>query len=109
MKCVFCNGELKSEIVDYKEFGISLGKFPAKVCIKCSEIFFESESVDKIQLKSKQLGLFGLKEEVKIAKIGNSTAIRIPKKIAEFLNLKPGKDASIYPEDHKLIIEAKSV
>lgn len=105
MKCVFCNGKLKNTIAEYKEFGVSLGRFNAKVCAKCGETFFEPATVDKIQAKSRQLGLFGLEEKVKIAKIGNSTAIRIPKRIAEFLNLKPGRKASIYPEDHKLVIE----
>lgn len=105
MKCIFCNGKLEGKIVEHKEMGVSLGRFPAKVCTKCNEVFFEPEIVDKIQAKSKELGLFGMKEKVKIAMIGNSTAVRIPKKIADFLKIKPGKVASIYPEDHKLIIE----
>lgn len=60
MKCIFCNCDLECEKVEYKEFGVSLGKFPAKVCMNCNESFFESESVDKIQSRSKELGLFGL-------------------------------------------------
>ena len=107
-KCILCNGNLKNETIDYTEFGVSLGKFPAKVCEKCNESFFEPDIVDKIQLKSKEMGLFGLKEKVKIAKIGNSIAIRIPKRIADFLHLKPGKETSVYPgEDHKVIIECQ--
>lgn len=106
MKCVFCNGILKKSNVEYKEQGISLGKFRANVCTKCGEAFFEPEIVDKIQIKSKKLGLFGLKANVKIAKIGNSLAVRIPKKIAEFLKLKQGEETAIYPQGHKLIIEA---
>ncbi len=106
MKCVFCDGTLKESNVEHKEHGISLGKFKAKVCMKCGESFFEPEVVDKIQTKSKKLGLFGLKANVKIAKIGNSIAVRIPKKIAEFLKFKPGEETSMYPQNHKLIIEA---
>src|SRR3989344_3514658 len=98
-KCILCNGNLKNETVDYSEFGVSLGKFPAKVCEKCNESFFEADIVDKIQTKSKELGLFGLKKNVKIAKVGNSLAIRIPKRIAEFLKLKSGEETSVYPED----------
>jgi hypothetical protein len=105
MKCVFCNGLLKEDSIEYKEYGISLGKFKAKVCTKCNESFFEPEVVDKIQNKSKKLGLFGLKANIKIAKIGNSLAVRIPKKIAEFLKLKQGEETAVYPQDHKLIIE----
>lgn len=106
MKCVFCNGELKKGNIEYKEYGISLGRFPAKICDECKESFFEPEIVDKIQAKSKELGLFGLKAKVKIARIGNSIAVRIPKRIAEFLKLKPGEVTAIYPQNRKLIIEA---
>lgn len=105
MKCIFCNGILKEGNVEHKEQGILLGKFPAKVCTKCGESFFEEKIVDRIQARSKQLGLFGLKAKVKIAKVGNSIAVRIPKKIVEFLKLKVGEETSIYPQDHKLIIE----
>lgn len=61
MKCIFCNEELKNRTVDYKEFGISLGKFPAKICTKCNESFFESNTINQIQKKSKRLNLFGIK------------------------------------------------
>ena len=108
MKCVLCKGELKEGIIEYKEFGISFGKFPAKVCTKCGESYFEGNIVDNIQKKSKEFGLFGLKKDVKIAKVGNSLAVRIPKKIAEFLKLKKGEETSVYPDNHRLIIEAKS-
>ena len=89
MKCVMCNGKLEDRTIDREEFGISLGKFKAKVCLKCGEIFFDSKTVDKIQLKSKELGLFGISSrKTKIAKVGNSLAVRIPKEIAIFANLK---------------------
>ena len=44
------------------------------------------------------MGLFGLAKKAKVAEIGNSIAIRIPKEIAEFLKLKKGKEVIIFPE-----------
>ena len=103
MKCIFCNGELKRGEVEHKELGISLGKFPASVCSKCGEVFFDESSVDRIQKKSKELGLFGLAKKTKVAKVGNSLAIRIPKEIAEFVNLKKEELVRIIPKNHKEI------
>jgi predicted nucleic-acid-binding Zn-ribbon protein len=105
MKCAFCNGELKEETVEHKEFGISLGKFQAQVCKKCGEPFYDSGIVDTIQEKAKKLGLFGLVSHVRAAKVGNSIVIRIPKKTADFVNLKPGTEVIIHPEANKIIAE----
>jgi|SRR3989338_5434576 len=105
MKCAFCKGELKEETIEHKEFGISLGKFQAKVCQKCGEPFYEESIVDKIQDKAKKFGLFGLVNRVRAAKVGNSIIIRIPKKTADFVNLKPGTEVIIHPEGNKIIAE----
>lgn len=105
MKCVMCEGMLQGETVEHTEFGISLGKFKASKCAKCGEIFFDSKTVDKIQAKSKELGLFGLaSKKSKIAKVGNSLAVRIPKEIAEFTKLKKEKEIRIIPKSQKEII-----
>ena len=106
MKCAMCGkGNLKEKMVDYKEFGVSLGKYKADVCAKCGEVFFDSETARKIQAKSRELGLFGLTKKTKVAKVGNSLAIRIPKEIAEYLHLKEGTETWIQPEGDKLVIE----
>src|SRR3989344_7033412 len=99
MKCVICNGLLEEKLIEHKEFGISLGKFKAKVCSSCGEAIFDSKTVDKIQSRSKELGLFGLaSKKTKVAQVGNSLAIRIPKEIAEFTNLKKEKEVRIIPK-----------
>ena len=98
MKCVICNNKTIQKILEYKEFGVSLGNFPAEVCEKCNEIYFDEKSVEKIQNKSKELGLFGLAKKVKVAELGNSIAIRIPKDIVKFLNLKKGAEVILFPE-----------
>src|SRR3989344_4588524 len=104
MKCVFCNGELNKEEVEHKELGVSLGKFSALKCSKCNEVFFDEFSVEKIQKKSKELGLFGLSKKTKVAKVGNSLAIRIPKEIAEFVNLKKEELVKIIPKNQNELI-----
>ena len=101
MKCVICGGETIKKNVEYKEFGVLLGNFKADVCKKCNETYFDEETAGKIQEKSKQMGLFGLAKKAKVAEVGNSIAIRIPKEIAEFLNLKKGKEITMFPEGKK--------
>jgi hypothetical protein len=106
MKCVICEGALKEKLVEHKEFGISFGKFKAQVCAKCGEVFYDSDVVDKIQAKSKELGLFGLSKKTKVAQVGNSLAIRIPKEIAKFIHLKKEEEVKIVPKSsNELIIE----
>ncbi|MBI2650301.1 AbrB/MazE/SpoVT family DNA-binding domain-containing protein [Candidatus Woesearchaeota archaeon] len=57
--------------------------------------------------QARKKGVWGLGKKTKITKTGNSLAVRIPKEIANFLNLKEGKEAYMHPEkDNKLIIEA---
>ena len=98
MKCIICNGETIKKNVEYRESGVLLGTFSANICQKCGETFFNEKTAEKIQQKSKQMGLFGLAKKAKVAEIGNSIAIRIPKEIAEFLKLKKGKEVVIFPE-----------
>ena len=109
MKCPICEkGTLKKSKTKEYMFGVYLGEFPAEVCTKCGESFTDSTTTKKIEEAAKKKGIWGLGARTKITKTGNSMAVRIPKKIANYLNLKEGEDAFIHPEDHKLVIEAKS-
>ena len=105
MKCVFCKAETVEQEVEYKEYGISLGKFSGMICTNCGETFFDADIVKKIQQKSKEKGLFGLSRKVKVGKIGDSLMVRIPKEIAKFAKLKEGEEVRITPEVEKIIIE----
>ena len=98
MKCVMCNSALKEKLVEYEEYGTSFGKHKAKVCDKCGEIYFDPETVDEIQEKSKKLGLFGIVKKAIVAQVGNSLAIRIPKEIALATGLKKGREVIIAPK-----------
>ncbi|MBI5391813.1 AbrB/MazE/SpoVT family DNA-binding domain-containing protein [Candidatus Woesearchaeota archaeon] len=62
--------------------------------------------VKNIQRKSKELWLFGLAKKTKVARVGNSLAIRIPKEIANFMDLKKEREVIILPSGkNKIIIE----
>jgi|SRR3989344_8020779 len=107
MKCPICNkGELKKGSIKEEMFGVYLGEFPAQICSECGESFTNSETMKKIEESAKQKGIWGLGTKTKVTRTGNSLAIRIPKNIAKYLNLKEGKEAYIHPEKNKIIIEA---
>jgi len=108
MKCPICEkGALKKGKIREAMFGVDLGEFPAEVCIKCGESFTDEETTRKIEEAAKKKGIWGLGMKTKIMKSGNSLAVRIPKKIADRLNLKQGTEAFIHPQDNKLIVEAQ--
>ena len=106
MKCPLCNkGNLRKKEIDERMFGVYLGKFPADVCDVCNESFTDEETTRIIENVAKKKGIWGLGLKTKIAKTGNSLAVRIPKRIAEFLNLKEGEEAYIHPDADRLVIE----
>ena len=104
-KCEECGGNLLKKKVEFKIYGIILGLFPADVCSKCGEELFDEKISQEIDELAKKRGLWGLDRKVKIVKIGNSLAVRIPKAISNFLGLKEGKEALMKPEKDKIIIE----
>lgn len=107
-KCALCRGNLKKEIVDYKVYGKSLGKFPALVCKTCGEQWFDEKTSIKIEQAEKKANLFGLSRESKISYSGNSLIIRLPKNIAKFMNIKKESHIMIYPESkNKLAIDLR--
>ena len=88
-------------------FGVYLGEFPAEVCSNCNESYTNSAITKEIESIARKKGLWGLGATTKITKTGNSLAVRIPKKIVDYLNLKNGKKAYLHPEKDKLIIESE--
>jgi len=102
-KCALCNGNLKKEIIDYKVYDKSLGRFPAMVCDSCEEQWFDEETSRKIEQAEKEANLFGLHKESKISYSGNSLIIRIPQNIAKFMDLKKESRVMIYPENKNKI------
>ena len=107
MRCPVCEkGNLRKGRVKESMFGVFLGEFQAEICTKCGESFTDEKTTKEIEELAKKKGLWGLGKKTKITKTGNSLAIRIPKEIVEFLNLKEGKEAYIHPEKNRIIIES---
>lgn len=106
MKCPTCEkGTLKPVMERHVLFGVDLGAYPGEKCTLCGEVFTDASVMEEIQAMAKEKGIWGLSRKTKIAKAGNSLAVRIPKDVANFLHLKEGKEAFIHPEQDKLIIE----
>lgn len=105
-KCPICErGMLKEEKIKETMFGVYLGEFPAEVCTSCGESFTDEKTTQQIEAIAKKKGIWGLGIKTKLARTGNSLAIRIPQKIAKFLKLKEGEDMYIHPDNKRLIIE----
>ncbi len=108
MKCPVCEiGILKRGKIKEYMFGVYLGAFAADMCPHCGESFTDEITTRKIEEAAKGKGVWGLGAVTKITKTGNSLAIRIPKKIADYLKLKNGEEAYLHPEMGKLVIESK--
>lgn len=105
-KCPICEqGTLKPTTEEHKLFGVNLGKYPGEKCTNCGEVFTDSAIIEKIETAAKQKGIWGIGRKTKIAKAGNSLAVRIPQEVAKYLKLKIGKEAYVHPEQNKIIIE----
>lgn len=86
-------------------YGVKLGTFPALVCERCKETYTDALTTEKIGQAAKKKGIWGLGMKITIGKSGNSLAVRIPKKLADYLGLESGHEATIHPKGRKLIIE----
>ncbi len=106
-KCPVCG---KSELIRQKrhaeQYGFDLGAYVAEVCPSCGEVFWDEKSVPKMEQRAKKLGLWGLEQRTKIATVGNSLAVRIPKRLADFLGLSRGTEVLVHPlGKDKLLVE----
>ncbi len=104
MKCTSCEkSELTRKKVEYIQFGIALGKFDALVCPSCGETLFEGSASEQIEKKAKELGIWGLARKARIGTSGTSLDVKLPKQIADFMELKKGQEIVIAPADKRKI------
>lgn len=98
MKCYECEkGNLIKKKIEYRKYGILIGKYPAEVCPKCGEVFFDSRVVGEIEEKVKRIGLWGLRNRTKIGTSGNALDIKLYKRLVDFFSLHKGQDVEIEP------------
>ncbi|MFQ5815996.1 MAG: hypothetical protein ACE5G7_05815 [Candidatus Hydrothermarchaeaceae archaeon] len=108
MDCPICECSMERKKIPYQIGSVKLGSFEADVCTSCGEVFFTEKSSDAIDKKAKEDGLWGLGKKGKIGYSGNSLIVRIPKKVAEFMNLETGVEILIKPEGkRRLVIEVE--
>lgn len=103
-KCLECGGVYSEKMIDFSLYGISLGRYKAKVCNSCNDTLFNESESNKIDETAKEKKIWGLESKTTVGKVGNSLDIKISKKLAEFAGLKKGENVSIYPESRKKLI-----
>jgi hypothetical protein len=82
-----CGGLLKKSKTEVEFFGIDFGIRSSEVCTRCCAEYLSQELIEEIEDEVKRKGLFGLERKGRIAKSGNSLVIRVPKEIADSLNI----------------------
>lgn len=107
VRCPVCGrGELHRQRRRAEQYGFDLGIYLAEVCSACGEVFWDERSVQRMEQKAKRMGVWGLEQKTRIAIVGNSLAVRIPKRIADFLGLRRGVEVLVHPiGKDKLVVE----
>lgn len=84
IKCPRCNkGILKKGMASYSEFGVHFGRYLADICTYCKEAWFDEDVAQKLEDKSKKLGLFGLSKKIRVDYSNGILKLRFPKKFAK--------------------------
>lgn len=106
-KCPICEiGNLKEGNLEEEMFGISLGRYQAEICDNCGESIVDENTMLEIEQKARKLGIWGLAKKIKVVRIGNSLAVRLPADVAKFMKLHEGSEIFLHPEGTtKIILE----
>lgn len=102
-----CGGKLKWKKEHLIQEGVDCGILDVEICDKCGEEYLPDESLEIVEKKLREAGLWGVKrKEIKFWKSGKSVTMRFPSEIAKGLGLANIKKGHIYQEgSHKLSIE----
>ncbi len=100
-----CGGRVKWKKDKVVIEGIDCGVLDVEVCNKCGEEYLPDESLEAVEGKLKAAGLWGIKrKKVSFWKSGNSVVLRIPKEIADSLNIESNTHADVYAEGKKKLV-----
>jgi len=99
-----CGGLMKKTKTEVEFFGIDFGVRSCEICTRCGAEYLSQELIEEIEAEVKSRGLFGLERKGRITKSGNSLVIRVPKEIADSLNIEKDSRITIYPSDRKRLI-----
>ncbi len=101
-----CGGTLKKSKCSIEFYGIDFGIRDCEVCSSCGSEYLDQKVMEEIEGEVKRRKIFALERNIKVTKSGNSLVIRIPKEIAEFLNIKYESSVRLFPvERTRLEIE----
>lgn len=102
-----CGGKVKWKKDKVIIEGIDCGILDVEYCLKCGEEYLPEHTMEIVETKLKMEGLWGIqRKEVNLWKSGSSVLLRIPKDIADKLNLKPDEKVTVYAEGkNKLIVD----
>ena len=92
-----CGGKLVKTKIQVEHLGIDFGLQNGTVCTSGGDEFISDEVWEKVEKKTKKLGLFGLEKKVKIRKSGNSLVVTIPPEIPKFIGAKTQTLVSLLP------------
>jgi len=85
--------------------GVECGVLDVEYCSKCGEEYFPEETMEIVEQKLKENGLWGVqRKEATLWRSGSSVLLRIPKDITQQLNLKPDEKVSIYREGKRRLV-----
>ncbi|MBI4141845.1 AbrB/MazE/SpoVT family DNA-binding domain-containing protein [Candidatus Woesearchaeota archaeon] len=87
--------------------GVDCGILDVEYCPKCGEEYFPDETMEIVEKKLKQNGLWGVKrQQATLWQSGKTVVLRIPKEITEKLELKADEKVTVYTEGkNKIIVE----
>jgi muramoyltetrapeptide carboxypeptidase len=102
-----CGGKIKWKKEKVIKDGIDCGILDVEICDKCGEEYLPDESMEIVEDKLKQAGLWGVeRKEIKFWKSGNSIVTRFPINLVKKLGLDKIKTGFVYREGkHKIAIE----
>lgn len=85
--------------------GVECGILDVEYCAFCGEEYFPEETMEIVEKKLKAKGLWGVQpRKVNLWQSGKSVVLRIPKDMADELDLKPNEEVTIYVEGKKKIV-----
>lgn len=106
MSCDYCESadKLPKKKIKYEAYGTKIAEVEVEYCKKCGEQWFDEKTTRYLEKREKEMGIWGLGSKTKVAKVGNSLAVRISKKIRDFVDMKPGEEVFVKPEGKKKIV-----
>lgn len=99
-----CGGKVKWIKEKVIQDNINCGILDVEICEKCGSKYFPEESMEIIEDKLKEKGLWGTRKEIKVWKSGGSVVIRLPAEISKSMELQKVKKGYIYPEGKKKLL-----